>query len=64
MSLTHESTGSFAIHDLMCAAVVGDASSASMSSTVSVGSGTMVGVSGSGKRLRRSAFPLSTPALN
>ena len=62
-SRTLAKTGSLAVQAFICAAVTTEASSASISKMVSPGSGTRVGVSGSGRRLKRS-LEFSVPALN
>ena len=64
MSFTLASTGSLAVQVLICDAVITDESNASISRIVSPGSGILIGDSGNGSRLSKSAIPLSCPLLN
>lgn len=57
-----DSRGSRAVKSLICLANVGSWS-VSIRSTVSPGRGISVGASGSGRRLRTSAFAWLTPGL-
>ena len=58
---TLDSSGSFAVHSLICAAVTGEELSVSMTWIVSGGVGTFLGASGNGRRLNRSAFACCSP---